>query len=95
MWLETTGIKMAKRMTISQLLDSVPMGGSIMVFGPYVNILEEANNRNSSMRGEWFDVAAVIMQNRTAVVIARREMWSLTTPEVVLNAQRFFRKMEW
>ena len=43
---------MAKRMTISQLLDSVPMGGSIMVFGPYVNILEEATNRNSSMRGE-------------------------------------------
>ena len=86
---------MAKRMTISQLLDSVPMGGSIMVFGPYVNILEEATNRNSSMRGEWYDVAAVVMQNRTAVVISRREMWSLVTPDIVLNAQRFFRRMEW
>lgn len=86
---------MAKAMTISQLLDSVPIGGFITVYAPFVDVLAEANNRNCKMRGEWYDVSAISERGRTAVVIARREVWNIASEDVILDTQRFFKRFEW
>ena len=90
-----TGVKMAKMMTIAELLDSVPMGGAIMVYAPFMEVLAEAGKRNRLMCGEWYDVSAIAMGARTAVVIARREVWNIASEDNILNAQRFFKRYEW
>lgn len=86
---------MAKAMTISELLDSVPMGGAIMVYAPFMEVLAEAGKRNRQMCGEWYDVSAISERGRTAVVIARREVWNIASEDNILNAQRFFKRYEW
>lgn len=91
----TTDEKMAKLMTISELLDSVPMGGVITVYAPFVDVLAEAGKRNRQMCGEWYDVSAISERGRTAVVIARREVWNIASEDNILNAQRFFKRYEW
>ena len=34
-------------------------------------------------------------RGRTAVVIARREVWNIASEDNILNAQRFFKRYEW
>lgn len=79
---------MARQMTIDQLLDSVPMGGSLVVYAPIDSIIECVAERNSAMRGEWFSVSGITdKKGNIAVVIHRKELWNVVSPEHILQEQ--------
>lgn len=87
-----------KKMTISQLLDSVPMGGVITAYAPIDEVTRGAAERNSALRGEWFDVTCVIDRSgRALAVIARRELWNIADADNLLASQRLWRRrvQEW
>lgn len=79
---------MARAMTIDQLLDSAPMGGVIVVYAPIDSVIERAAKRNSTMQGEWFSVSGVTDEKgNIAVVIHRKELWNVVSPEHILQEQ--------
>ena len=87
-----------KKMTRSQLLDSVPMGGVITAYAPIDEVAQCASERNSALRGEWFDVTCAIDNaGRVIAVIARRELWNIADVDNLLASQRMWhrRVQEW
>lgn len=48
------------KMTINELLDSVPMGGLVVVYAPVKEVAEEVHRRNMAVRGEWYSVSTLI-----------------------------------
>ena len=87
-----------KKLTIPQILDLVPMGGGIAIRAPFEEIARCANERNSELKGEWFDVALCIdKKGNSVVLIERREVWNIVSPEHLIKAQRFWRRtvQEW
>lgn len=89
---------MARQMTIDQLLDIVPMGGSLVVYTPIDSVIGRVAERNSALRGEWFDVTCAIDKaGRVITVIARRELWNIADTDNLLASQRMWRRrvQEW
>lgn len=89
---------MARQMTIDQLLDSVPMGGVIVAYTPIDKVTRCASERNSALRGEWFDVTGAIDKaGRVIAVIARRELCNIADADNLLASQRLWcrRVQEW
>lgn len=75
-------------MTVDQLLDSVPMGGMIIVYASIDDIISCAAKRNSTMQGEWFSVSGITdKKGNIAVVIHRKELWNVVSPEHILQEQ--------
>lgn len=86
------------KITINELLDSVPMGGVITAYAPIDEVIRCASERNSALRGEWFDVTCAIDQaGRVIAVIARRELWNIADADNLLASQRMWRRrvQEW
>lgn len=82
-------------MTVDQLLDSVPMGGMVMVYAPIDRVISCVAERNSAMRGEWFSVSGITDKNgHTAVVIHRKELWNVVSPEHLLQEQHRWQNMD-
>lgn len=75
-------------MTIDRLLDSIPMGGCIVAYVPVKEVAEEVHQRNMAMRGEWYSISTFIdNREELAVVIYRREQWSIADANLLLQEQ--------
>lgn len=67
----------ARKMTITKLLDLVPLGGFIIAYAPVAKIAKEVSRRNMARRGECYDILSFVdNKERLAVVIYRREQWN-------------------
>lgn len=78
----------ARKMTITKLLDSVPMGGFIIAYAPVVEIAKEVSHRNMARRGECYDILSFVdKKERIAVVIYRREQWNDADANLLLQEQ--------
>lgn len=76
------------KMTINELLDSVPIGGFIIAYAPVAEIAKEVNRRNMARRGECYDIlSSVDSQDKLAVVIYRREEWNIADATLLLQEQ--------
>ena len=87
-----------KKLTIPEILDMVPMGGGVTIIAPFEEVARCANECNIAMRGEWYDVASSIdKKGRVVVVVHRRELWNIASPEHLMKTQRFWRRtiQEW
>ena len=87
-----------KKLTIPQILDMVPMGGGVTIIAPFEEVARYANERNSMLQGEWFDVACKVDRfGRSVVLVGRREVWNIASPEHLMQTQRFWRRaiQEW
>lgn len=87
-----------KKLTIPEILDIVPMGGGVTIIAPFEEVARCANERNIAMQGEWYDVASSIdKKGRVVVVVHRRELWNIASPEHLMKTQRFWRRtiQEW
>lgn len=77
-----------RKMTIPQLLDSVPMGGFIIAYAPVAKIAQEVSRRNMARRGECYDILSFVdNKDRLAVVIYRREQWNNADANLLLQEQ--------
>lgn len=86
---------MARAMTIDQLLDSVPMGGVIVVYASIDSVIERVAERNSAMSGEWYSVTGITdKQGNIAVAIHRKELWNVVSPEHLLQEQHRWSTMD-
>lgn len=86
---------MARAMTIDQLLDSVPIGGVIVVYAPIDSVIERVAERNSAMTGEWFSVSGITdKKGNIAVVIHRKELWNVVSPDHLLQEQHRWSTMD-
>lgn len=84
-----------RKMTIPQLLDSVPMNGVLVVYAPIAEVIECAQKRNSALNGERFTVSAIIDKyNRSAVVISRKELWNIANAELLMKEQRRWHRVD-
>lgn len=84
-----------RKMTIPQLLDSVPMNGVLVVYAPIEEVIECAQKRNRALNGEWFTVSAIIDKyNRSAVVISRKELWNIANAELLMKEQRRWHRVD-
>lgn len=84
-----------RKMTIPQLLDSVPMNGVLVVYAPIADVIECAQQRNSTLNGEWFTVSAITdRSNRTAVVISRKELWNIANAELLMKELRRWHRVD-
>lgn len=83
------------KMTIDELLDSIPMGGCIVAYAPVKEVAEEAHRRNMQMRGEWYSVSTFIdNREQLAVVISRREQWNIADATLLLQEQHRWQKID-
>lgn len=83
------------KMTINELLDSVPMGGCIVAYAPVKEVAEEIHRRNMAMRGEWYSVSTFIdNREELAVVIYRREQCSIADANLLLQEQHRWQKID-
>lgn len=86
---------MARAMTIDQLLDSVPMGGVIVVYASIDSVIERVAERNSTMSGEWYSVTDITdKQGNITVAIYRKELWNIVSPEHLLQEQHRWQNMD-
>lgn len=87
---------MAQRnMTISKLLDSVPMGGLVVVYAPVAKVAQEVSRRNMARRGECYDILSFVdNKERLAVVIYRREQWNNADANLLLQEQHRWQRMD-
>lgn len=76
------------KITINELLDSVPMGGFIIAYAPVAKVVQEVNSRNMERRGEWYSVSTLIdNREQLVVVIYRREQWNIADATLLLQEQ--------
>lgn len=86
------------KMTINELLDSVPMGGFIIAYAPVAEVAKEVHRRNMQMRGEWYSLSTFIdNREQLVVVIYRKELWNIADADNLLACQRMWRRrvQEW
>lgn len=85
----------ARKMTITKLLDSVPMGGFIIAYAPVVEIAKEVSRRNMARRGECYDILSFVdAQDRLVVVIYRREQWDNADANLLLQEQHRWQRID-
>lgn len=85
----------ARKMTINELLDSVPMGGFIIAYAPVAKVTQEVSRRNMAMRGEWYDISTLIdSREQLMVVIYRREQWSIADANLLLQEQHRWQRID-
>lgn len=85
----------ARKMTINELLDSVPMGGFIIAYAPVAEIAKEVSRRNMARRGECYDILSFVdNKERLAVAIFRREQWDIVDANLLLQEQRRWQKID-
>lgn len=83
------------KITINELLDSIPMGGCIVAYAPVKEVAEEVHRRNMTMRGELYSVSTFIdNREQLAVVIYRREQWSIADANLLLQEQHRWQKID-
>lgn len=76
------------KMTIDELLDSIPMGGCIVAYAPVKEVAEEVHRRNMKMRGKWYDILSFVdNKERLAGVIYRIEQWNIADATLLLQEQ--------
>lgn len=87
---------MSKRqMTIDELLDSVPMGGQLIVYAPLPDVMEAAHSRNIRFSGDWFNVSSVIdKRDNLVVIISRKELWSIADANLLLQEQHRWQRID-
>lgn len=84
-----------QKMTISKLLDSVPMGGFIIAYAPVAEIAKEVGRRNMARRGECYDILSFVDEkDRLVVVIYRREQWNNADANLLLQQQHRWQKID-
>jgi hypothetical protein len=83
------------KMTIDELLDSIPMGGYIVAYAPVKEVAEEIHRRNMAMRGEGYDILSFVdSQDKLAVVIYRREEWNIVDANLLLQEQHRWQRID-
>lgn len=83
------------KMSIDELLDSVPMGGELIVYAPFTDVAERAHIRNLQMQGEWFDVHGFMDRSgRLVVLISRKEVWNIANVDVLLQEQHRWQRLD-
>lgn len=84
-----------QKMTIDQLLGSVPMGGLVVVYAPVAEIAKEVSRRNMARRGECYDILSFVdNKERLAVVIYRREQWNNADANLLLQEQHRWQRID-
>lgn len=84
-----------RKMTITKLLDSVPMGGFIIAYAPVAKIAQEVSRRNMARRGECYDIISFVdNKERLTVVIYRREQWDIVDANLLLQEQHRWQRMD-
>lgn len=83
------------KMTINELLDSVPMGGFIIAYAPVAKVVQEVNSRNMERRGEWYNTLSFVdRQDRLAIIIYRREQWDNVDAELLMKEQHRWQRID-
>lgn len=84
-----------RQMTIDELLDSVPMGGQLIVYAPLPDVMEAVHSRNIRFSGDWFNVSSVIdKRDNLLVIISRREQWSIADAKLLLREQHRWHRID-
>lgn len=84
-----------RKMTITKLLDSVPMGGLVVVYAPVAKVAKEVSRRNMARRGECYEIISFVdNKERLAVVIYRREQWDNANAELLMKEQRRWHRVD-
>lgn len=87
---------MKKRLTISNVFDSIPPKGVVMLPGKVSSeAIEEARRRNMRRNGEWYSVTLVYCGAKSYALVSRHEAWETATEELLLSQHRFFRSTSW
>lgn len=89
-----------KKLTISQIFDLIPRGGTTLLPGGVVNqAMVEAERRNRALNGEWFSVTAISNEAHTRVVrfalVTRVEAWDIAREDLIAHNHRFYRANSW
>lgn len=85
----------ARKMTITKLLDSVPMGSLVVVYAPVAEIANEVSLRNMARRGECYDIVSFVDgEDRLAVIVYRREQWDIVDANLLLQEQHRWQKID-
>lgn len=84
-----------RKMTITKLLDSIPLGGFIIAYAPVAEIAKEVSRHNMARRGECYDILSFVdNKERLAVVIYRREEWNDADANLLLQEQHRWQKID-
>lgn len=84
-----------RKMAITKLLDSVPMGGFIIAYAPLAKVVQEVNSRNMARRGEWYNTLSFVdRQDRLAIIIYRREQWDNADAELLMKEQHRWQRID-
>lgn len=83
------------KITINELLDSVPMGGFVIAYAPVAKVTQEVSRRNMARRGECYDILSFVdNKERLAVVIYRREQWNNADANLLLQEQHRWQRID-
>ena len=83
------------KITINELLDSVPIGGLVVVYAPVAKVAQEVSHRNMARRGECYDILSFVdSQDKLAVVIYRREQWDNADTNLLLQEQHRWQRID-
>lgn len=84
-----------QKMTITKLLDSVPMGGFIIAYAPVAKVAQEVSHRNMARSGECYDILSFVdNKERLAVVIYRIEQWNNADANLLLQEQHRWQRID-
>lgn len=84
-------MKRRPRITIAQVFDMVPMGGSVLMRCPVSELQAEADKRNARLSGEWYSITLIHDSYRdvTSALVTRSEQWESARDECLLGLMRF------
>lgn len=83
------------KMTINELLDSVPMDGFIIAYAPVAKVVQEVNSRNMARGGECYDIHFFVdKEDRLAIIIYRREQWKNVDANLLLQEQHRWQRID-
>lgn len=87
---------MKKRLTVSNVFDSIPPKGVVMLPGKVSSeAMEEAQRRNMQRNGEWYNVVLIYSADSCYVLVSRSEAWDTATEDVISSQHRFFKDTSW
>ena len=66
---------MAKRLTMSDIYDIIPIDGSILLRAPIKDCEVEADRRNMRTKEERYSVTAVMVGSEFSALITRHSAW--------------------
>ena len=83
-------------MTMSNVFDSIPPKGMVMLPGKVSSeAIEEARRRNMQRNGEWYNVVLIYSTDSSYVLLSRSENWETTPEDVISSQHRFFKNTSW